>query len=310
MTGRHETGLPDQPPQPRDAETSGDRSTIQRSPSAPADFRLLHVKPSGRRRRSPARSRREERRRGRPQRARRSHLNGVTVRNNHSSRPAGGLWSELSTLSLKNTTVRDDESFVGGGVAKQRDDADDETMRMNGGGIMTLDIANESGPLRLNSSRIRGNIAQGSGGGFLIGQPEPTLCTGGPSPATPRTAARAAAAIHNDGRLFGIYTISIPGPQQTTEAARAKQPLPIKSSVFKNTPDNWHRRRAPPGAMPSAPHRPRTRQGPTRTDGAERAAAARSRARQDPGRRARASFLHRRPKGDRSIRAPPPGPGR
>lgn len=216
-------------------------------------------------------------------------LTGVTVRNNLAHWLGGGVWNSLGTLVMKHTTVRDNtSSAVAGGVATNgpttmrggalRDNTasawagglanggdtrlDDVSVDGNnsgltpaqggaGGGIMTLNIDNETGPLRLNSTRVRGNITQSSGGGIFIGAHEPTTlhrsvvtrnaANGGPG---------SGGGIHNDGRLFGIYTTPIPGPERKVGRAPAKQPVPtvrlIDSRVFKNTPDNC----APPNSVP------------------------------------------------------------
>jgi hypothetical protein len=213
-------------------------------------------------------------------------LNDVTVRNNVSHWLGGGVWSSLGTLTMKNSTVRDNSSFVGGGVATNgtmrtdggtiRDNSADSwggglanggETRLNrtpvdgnqvgtsggglGGGIMTLLIDNEIGPLRLNSTKVRDNISQTLGGGIFIGESEPTTlyrstvtrnaANGGPG---------SGGGIHNDGRRFGIYTRPVPGPERTIAKAPAKQALPKvnlnQSRVFKNTPDDC----APPNSVP------------------------------------------------------------
>ncbi|WP_314175959.1 hypothetical protein [Streptomyces winkii] len=216
----------------------------------------------------------------------RATLTGVTVRNNSSLWLGGGIWNSRGTLVLKGTTVRDNNSFVAGGLATNgtmtmqggaiRDNTgsswagglanggdtklDHVSLDGNhvgdqggglGGGIMTMLIDNETGPLRLNSTKVRDNISQTRGGGVFIGQHEPTTLY---RSVVTRNAANGGAGsgggIHNDGRRFGIYTRPIPGPQRTIERASTKQQLPevnlIRSAVFKNTPDNC----APPNSVP------------------------------------------------------------
>ncbi|HWM38945.1 MAG TPA: hypothetical protein VNS49_17690, partial [Streptomyces sp.] len=169
-------------------------------------------------------------------------LTDVTVRNNRAGFLAGGIWNNLGTLVLKDTSVRDNTSIIGGGVATSgtmnmrggaiRDNTsgswagglanggdttlnhasvdgnnsgESQTLTGPGGGIMTMSINGESGPLRLNSTRVRGNISQSIGGGIMIGSREPTTlyrssvtlntANGGPG---------SGGGIHNDGRGFGV----------------------------------------------------------------------------------------------------------
>jgi hypothetical protein len=212
-------------------------------------------------------------------------LTDATVRNNSSDWLGGGIWNSRGTLALKRTSVRDNESNVAGGVATNgtmtmRGGAiGDNTARswagglanggdtkLNhvstdgnhvgaptgglGGGIMTLLIDNETGPLRLNSTKVRNNISQTQGGGIFVGAHEPTTLY---RSVVTRNAANGGAGsgggIHNDGRRFGIYTHFIPGSERSVGRDSTKQ-LPevnlIRSAVFKNTPDNC----APRGSVP------------------------------------------------------------
>ena len=163
-------------------------------------------------------------------------MRGGAIRGNTARAWAGGL-------ANGGRTTLNDVSVDGNHVGSQTGGI--------GGGIMTLLIDNEAGPLRLNSTGVRNNIAQGQGGGVFIGADRPTTlyrsvvtrnaANGGPG---------SGGGIHNDGRRFAIYTFPIPGPEQTVSRASAKQALPevnlIRSAVFKNTPDNC----APPNSVP------------------------------------------------------------
>lgn len=217
-------------------------------------------------------------------------LTDVTVRNNRAGFLAGGIWNNLGTLVLKDTSVRDNTSIIGGGVATSgtmnmrggaiRDNTssswagglanggdttlnhasvdgnnsgESQTLTGPGGGIMTMSINAASGPLRLNSTRVRSNISQSIGGGIMIGSREPTTlyksvvtrntANGGPG---------SGGGIHNDGRGFGVIIRPTGSPErhQTKPGESAKQPLPkvnlIQSTVFKNTPTNC----APPNSVP------------------------------------------------------------
>ncbi|MGH3325052.1 MAG: hypothetical protein ACRDOV_11620, partial [Streptomyces sp.] len=203
-------------------------------------------------------------------------LSNVTVRNNFAHWLGGGIWNQLGTLVMNDTTVTNNSTRVAaggvatngtmnmwggaisdntssawaGGLANGGDtklnhvsvdgNVVGETRPVGGvgGGIMTLNIDNHTGPLRLNSTEVRDNISQTVGGGIFIGAHQPTTlyqstvtrnaANGGPG---------SGGGIHNDGRLFGIYTTPLPGPEQTIGAAPAQQPLPkvdlIESTVFK-----------------------------------------------------------------------------
>jgi hypothetical protein len=277
-----------------DVRISGDRTTIQRAPGAPA-FRIFHVRQSGSLTLDSLTVRGGETTPtpfvqsnggGVYNEGGRVTLTNVTVRNNSSGWLGGGIWNSLGTLVLKGTTVRDNDSpFLGGvatnGTMTMRGGAiRDNTARgwagglgngghttLNhvsvdgnqvgdrtggiGGGIMTVNINNHTGPLRLNSTKVRNNIAQGQGGGIFIGQHEPTTLY---RSIVTRNAANGGSGsgggIHNDGRRFAIYTTPIPGPQRTIGSASTKQAFPevnlIRSAVFKNTPDNC----APPKSVP------------------------------------------------------------
>jgi hypothetical protein len=221
-------------------------------------------------------------------------LTDSTVRNNSSSFLAGGIWNNVGTLTLKNTSVRDNSSDVGGAVATSgrmtmeggalHDNtaafwagalANAGNTKLNraaiggnnvgdgrggiGAGIMTMEISSgsgiQSGPLRLNSTDVRNNIAETSGGGIFVGFDQPTTlyksvvtrntANGGPTQG---------GGINNDGRLFGVIIRPTGDPvrQQKKEKSgnSAKQTPPavnlIRSAVFKNFPTNC----APPGSVP------------------------------------------------------------
>lgn len=210
-------------------------------------------------------------------------LTGVTVRSNRAEFIAGGIWNNLGTLVMKDTTVHDNASSVGGAVVTSG------TMTMNGGalrgnssdswggalanagdtkltnasiadnhsglggGIMTLSVNNATGPLRLDSTRVTGNIAESSGGGIFVGMHEPTTLN--KSTVTLNTAnggPTQGGGINNDGRLFGVNISRTGAPRAqespadgSTDPAVPKVNL-IKSAVVKNTPTNC----APPGSVP------------------------------------------------------------
>lgn len=219
-------------------------------------------------------------------------LNGVTVRNNSARFLGGGIWNNAGTLSLRNSSVRDNTSNVAGAVATSgtmtmRGGAIDDNTAASwagglanagdtelndvsvagnnvgegraglGGGIMTMVISSgadpQSGPLRLNSTRIKGNIAETSGGGIFVGYDEPTTlrksvvtrntANGGPGQG---------GGINNDGRRFGVIIRPTGSPEREQKKAgsSAKQDLPevklIRSAVFKNYPTDC----APPGSVP------------------------------------------------------------
>jgi hypothetical protein len=213
-------------------------------------------------------------------------LTDSIVRNNLGS-AGGGIWNQLGTLHLKNTAVRDNRGAFGGGVATNG------TMTMRGGslrenaggiwggglanagdtklnnvsvegndageygaGIVTLAINTETGPLRMNSTRIRENIAREQGGGIRTGANEPTTLyrstvnhntsNGGPT---------TGGGIHNPGTGLGLF-IGTTGSPEHKETKKGKKgnatkqtPYPvnlIRSTVFKNFPTNC----APPGSVP------------------------------------------------------------
>ncbi|WP_314175062.1 hypothetical protein [Streptomyces winkii] len=219
-------------------------------------------------------------------------LTDSTVRNNSSRFLGGGIWNNVGTLALKNTTVRDNSSEVAGAVATSGKmtmrggafndntaaawagglaNAGDTTLNGAsvagnnvgegrggiGAGIMTMTISSgsgsQAGPLRLNSTRVRGNIAETSGGGIFIGFHEPTTLY--KSVVTRNTAnggATQGGGINNDGRGFGVIIRPTGSPEREQKKADSstKQELPkvnlIRSAVFKNTPTNC----APPGSVP------------------------------------------------------------
>ncbi|NLU72477.1 hypothetical protein HCC61_07270 [Streptomyces sp. HNM0575] len=279
---------------------SGNRTLIQRAPSASAAFRVFHVTQTGSLSLDSVTVRGGDASgdgfgaggggilndRGR------LTLTGVTVRNNSSGFLGGGIWNNVGTLSLKNTTVRDNTSGNAGAVATSgtmtmqggalRDNTasswagglanagDTKLNRVSvagnnvgegagglGGGIMTLGISSgsglQTGPLRLNSTRVGGNIAETSGGGIFVGEDQPTTLYR--SVVTRNTANGGPArggGINNDGQGFGIIIRPTGSPERQPGKAggAGEQQLPevhlIKSTVFKNTPTNC----APPNSVP------------------------------------------------------------
>ncbi|MFC4495647.1 right-handed parallel beta-helix repeat-containing protein [Streptomyces ovatisporus] len=279
---------------------TGDRTTVQRAPSAAASFRVFHVTQGG------SLSLDSLTVRGGDASGSgfaaggggifndqgRLTLTDATVRDNNAGFLGGGLWNNGGTLVLKNTTVRDNETQVAGGVATTgtmtmrggslRDNtasfwggglgnAGDTTLNNVsvdgnnvgegngglGGGIMTMSISSgtgtQTGPLRLNSTQVRDNIAENSGGGIFIGFEEPTTLY--KSVVTRNTAnggPEQGGGINNDGGRFGVIIRPTGSSerQQSKAGASAKQTLPevnlIRSAVFKNHPTNC----APPGSVP------------------------------------------------------------
>ncbi|MGW7005436.1 hypothetical protein ACWGCW_22195 [Streptomyces sp. NPDC054933] len=89
-----------------------------------------------------------------------------TVRNNRAS-AGGGIWNQLGTLTLKNTTISNNRAGFGGGVATNG------TMTMQGGtfhdntgGIWGGGLAN-AGDTKLDSVLVDGNDARERGGGIV-----------------------------------------------------------------------------------------------------------------------------------------------
>ncbi|WP_381802291.1 hypothetical protein [Streptomyces niveus] len=210
-------------------------------------------------------------------------LTGVTIRSNRADFIAGGVWNQLGTLVLKATTIHDNTSRVGGAVvtsgtmtmeggALRGNTADSwagalanggdtklnhVTVENNdsdlGGGIMTMRVNSATGPLRLDSTQVSGNIAALAGGGIFIGTNESTTLHG--STVTRNTAnggPTEGGGINNDGRGFAVIirTTGSPEHQEGKADDSPEQPLPtvnlIKSTVVKNTPTNC----APPGSVP------------------------------------------------------------
>ena len=184
-------------------------------------------------------------------------LTGVTVRDNRAGFLAGGIWNNQGTLALKDTTVHDNSSVVAGGVATSGtmtmrggairgnvaseaagglanggdttlnnaavDGNDSEEF---GGGIMTLDINGRTGPLRLNSTQVSGNIASLRGGGILIGSRQPTTLyrssvTGNAANGGPGSGG----GILNDGTQFGVI-LAPDNPKRTEEQQRRRRRCP------------------------------------------------------------------------------------
>lgn len=271
--------------------SGGDRTTIQRSPGATGGFRIFHVQQSGRLslnsvtvRGGDASGTGAGDRGGALYNDRgRLTLTDVTVRNNRAGFLASGIWNNLGTLALKDTTVHDNSSIVAGGVATTGSmtmrggairgnvagDAagglanaghttlnhaavDGNDSEEFGGGVMTLDINGRTGPLRLESTRVSGNIASLRGGGILIGSREPTTLyrssvTGNAANGGPGSGG----GILNDGSQFGV--ILTPGNSSYSgrvQSSGAAQTLPkvnlVRSVVSNNTPENC----APPNSVP------------------------------------------------------------
>jgi hypothetical protein len=209
-------------------------------------------------------------------------LTNVTVSNNSGS-VGGGIWNQLGTLALENSTVRDNRGGFGSGVATNGTmtmrggaisdnfggiwgaglanagdtkldhvSVDGNTSGEYGGGIMTLTINNETGPLRLNSTKVRGNIAQTDGGGIQTGANEPTtLDRSSVSHNTSNGGPTTGGGIENSGRLFGLFIGTNGAPRHELSSGNSTKATPhtvnlIRSTVFKNTPTNC----APPNSVP------------------------------------------------------------
>ncbi|MFC4494571.1 hypothetical protein ACFPA8_10550 [Streptomyces ovatisporus] len=265
---------------------SGDGTIIERS--AAASFRIFHVRQSGSLDLKSITVRHGETGAGdsdgggiRNDRGRVT-LTDVTVRDNAAG-TGGGIWNQLGTLTLKNTTVRDNRGAFGGGVATNgtmtmrggalRDNTgafwggglanagetklDHVSLDSNdsgeyGGGIVTLAINNETGPLRLNHTRVRGNIARTDGGGILTGADEPTtLYRSSVSHNTSNGGATTGGGIANSGRILRLFIGTTGSTKHQESSGNSTKQTPhrvnlIRSTVFKNHPTNC----APPGSVP------------------------------------------------------------
>ena len=210
-------------------------------------------------------------------------LTDSTVRNN-SAGTGGGIWNQLGTLILKNTTVSNNRAAFGGGVATNgtmtmqggalRDNTggiwggglanagDTKLNRVSvagndsggyGGGIVTLTINLKTGPLRLNSTRVDGNIARNDGGGILAGSDEPTtLYRSTVSSNTSNGGPTTGGGIENSGRTLSLFigTSDSTQDEQNQESATALTPHKvtlIRSTVVGNHPTDC----APPGSVPN-----------------------------------------------------------
>ncbi|HWM35584.1 MAG TPA: hypothetical protein VNS49_00500 [Streptomyces sp.] len=268
---------------------SGDGTAIQRGTNAPASFRVFHVKQGGSLSLKSVSVRGGETTvdsghgggffndRGT------LSLTDVTVRDNRGSVGAG-IWNQLGTLVLKNSTVSNNRGGFGGGVATNgtmtmtggaiRDNwggqwggglanagetklehvsVDGNDSGDHGGGVMTMAINNETGPLRMNFTRVRDNIAQTDGGGVQTGANEPTtLYRSSVSHNTANGGPTRGGGIANPGTRFSLFIGTSGAPrQEESKGASTKQPTPfevnlIRSTVFKNHPTNC----APPNSVP------------------------------------------------------------
>ncbi len=268
--------------------SGGDRTTIQRSPSATGGFRIFHVQQTGRLsldsvtvRGGDAAGTGAGDRGGAIYNDRgRLTLTGVTVRNNRAGFLAGGIWNNLGTLALKDTTVHDNSSVIAGGVATSGTmtmrggairgnvaseaagglaNAGDTTLNNAavdgndseefGGGIMTLDINGRTGPLRLNSTQVSGNIASFRGGGILIGSRQPTTLYR--STVTGNAAnggPGSGGGILNDGTQFGV--ILGPDSLKREKSSGAAQTLPKVNLIRSIVSNNTPENCAPPNSVP------------------------------------------------------------
>jgi hypothetical protein len=164
------------------------------------------------------------------------------------------------TIRMRGGSIRENTGgFWGGGLANAGDTKlDNVSVEGNdageyGAGIVTLAINNQTGPLRMNSTRIRENIAREQGGGIRTGASETTTLyrstvdhntsNGGPT---------TGGGIHNPGTGLGLFigTTGSPRHKETKKGNATKQtPYPVKlirSTVFKNFPTNC----APPNSVP------------------------------------------------------------
>ncbi len=210
-------------------------------------------------------------------------LKHVTVTGNQGE-VGGGIWNQLGRLVLENSTVRDNRGGFGGGIATNgtmrmsggairgnlggqwggglanagdtklnRVSVEGNTSSDHGGGIMTLAINTETGPLRADFTKVRGNIAQVDGGGVQTGADEPTtLYRSTVSHNTSNGARTSGGGIANPGTSFGLFIGTNSTVKTEKSGAKAKkQPTPfevnlIRSTVFKNHPTNC----APPRSVP------------------------------------------------------------
>ena len=93
-------------------------------------------------------------------------LTDSTVRNN-SAGTGGGIWNQQGTLVLKNTTVSNNRAAFGGGVATNGTmTMQGGTLRDNTGGIWGGGLAN-AGDTKLNRVSVAGNDSGDYGGGIV-----------------------------------------------------------------------------------------------------------------------------------------------
>ncbi len=206
-------------------------------------------------------------------------LTDSTVRSNKAS-TGGGIWNQLGTLVLKNSTVSYNRATFGGGVATNG------TMTMDGGslhdnsgafwggglanagdtklnnvsvehndsgdlggGIVTLAINFETGPLRLNSTKVTGNIARNDGGGIRTGADEPlSLYRSAVAHNTSNGGPTTGGGISNPGSGLSLH-IGTSTRKEVKKSSTKVTPFEvtlIRSAVVKNYPTNC----APPNSVP------------------------------------------------------------
>ena len=153
-----------------DVRITGDHSTIDRN--SPADFRIFHVTQGG------SLTLKSITVRYGVTTVASSNGGGIfndrgsltlidsTVRNNRAL-TGGGIWNQLGTLTLKNTTITNNRAGFGGGVATNGTmTMQGGTLHDNTGGIWGGGLAN-AGDTKLDHVSIDGNDAGDFGGGIV-----------------------------------------------------------------------------------------------------------------------------------------------
>ncbi|MGQ5653244.1 hypothetical protein ACUJ8H_24920 [Streptomyces sp. EKR5.2] len=195
-------------------------------------------------------------------------LTDSTVRNNRAG-TGGGIWNQLGTLVLRNTTVSYNRAAFGGGVATNGTmtmqggalrgnaggiwggglaNAGNTTLTNTsvehndsgdlGGGIVTLAINLHTGPLRLNSTQVSGNIARNDGGGIRLGSAERTTLFR--STVTDNTSnGSSGGGISNPGSFLRLFIGTSARMQAQPNATLPPFPVDLlRSSVVRNFPAN------------------------------------------------------------------------
>ena len=180
-------------------------------------------------------------------------LKDTTVRGNSAS--WGGGVGVSGTMTMRGGALSGNEAsnWAGGlanGGATELDhvSVDDNVSGDLGGGVTTMDINEQSGPLRMNFTRVRGNTALTDGGGIYLGVNEPTtLYRSSVSRNIANGGAGVAGGISNTGVGLSLDLDATSGKRKQGGAQQAGFAVRlVKSAVFKNAPTDC----APPGSVP------------------------------------------------------------